>query len=209
MAAEFIYTANPSKVVPFLEKIRAAGKPDKVTLRTIESLGFRSTNDRALLPILKGLGFVDNSGVPTERWSRFRSKQDGGIALAEGIREHYAKLFNLYPDAYQKDNEALHSFFSSNTSLGEGALKFVIGTFKAVCSIATFDRQSTAFATPSLNAAAQPGLPAVIAHSQPVISSAPGLTVNINVQLTLLEKCDAVTFKEFCKAMREHLLNEK
>src|ERR1041384_8843176 len=50
MAAEFIYITNPAKIRPFLDKIRAAGKPEKVTLKTIESLGFKSNNDRALLP---------------------------------------------------------------------------------------------------------------------------------------------------------------
>jgi Family of unknown function (DUF5343) len=138
MSAEFIYTTNPSKIPAFLEKLRAAGKPEKVTLQTIASLGFKSTNDRALLPILKGLGFVDGSGVPTQRWAAFRSNHKA--AIGEGIREHYAKLFSLYPDAYQKDNEALHSFFSTHTSVGEGALRYMISTFKTLCSLAAFDQ---------------------------------------------------------------------
>ena len=86
MAAEFIYITNPAKIRPFLEKIRAAGKPEKVTLKTIESLGFKSINDRALLPIIKALGLVDGSGVPTARWGAFRSNYKA--ALAAGIREH-------------------------------------------------------------------------------------------------------------------------
>src|SRR5439155_1400252 len=62
MAAEFIYMTNPAKIAPFLHKIRAAGKPEKVTLKTIESLGFKSINDRPLLSIIKALGLVDGSG---------------------------------------------------------------------------------------------------------------------------------------------------
>jgi hypothetical protein len=205
MAAEFIYTTTPSKIPPFFEKLRAAGKPEKVTLKTIESLGFKSTNDRALLPILKGLGFVDGSGTPTQRWAAFRSNHK--VALAEGIREHYAKLFSLYPDAYQKDNEALHSFFSSHTSVGEVALKYMIGTFKTLCSLSAFDQQPSA-ASP-IAATTALGTPAAVAHSQPVVTSTPGWTVNINVQLTLPENADSKTFDEFFKAMKKSLLDEK
>src|SRR5438034_9261591 len=140
MPAEFVYITNPAKIRPFLEKLAAAGKPEKVNLKTVESLGFKSTNDRALLPILKALALVDGSGVPTPRWSVFRSKPK--TAVAAGIREHYSKLFALYPDAYQKDNEALHSFFSSHTTVSSGTLKFIISTFKTLCSFADFSDQT-------------------------------------------------------------------
>jgi hypothetical protein len=205
--AEFLYIQNPAKLGPFLDKIRSAGKPDKVSIKTIESLGFKSKNDRGLLPILKALGLVDGSGVPTERWSSFRSNSK--TALADGIREHYAKLFALYPDAYQKDTEALHSFFSSHTSVSANTLQFVIATFRRLCSLADFTQGSTSFVLPSVAAAGQVAAPAVIAHSQPVVSAAPGLTVNINVQLTLPENADATTFDEFFRAMRKHLIDEK
>ncbi len=208
MAAEFIYMTNPAKIRPFLEKIRAAGKPDKVTLQTIRSLGFKSNNDRALLPIIKALGLVDGSGAPTARWSSFRSNHKA--ALAAGIREHYAKLFALYPDAFQKDTEALNSFFSSHTSVSAGTLKFIISTFKTLCSLADFGPESTLIEVTSPAAATAPiGAPTIIAQSQPIVSAGPGLTVNINVQLTLPENADAKTFDQFFKAMREHLLNEK
>src|SRR5947207_4396833 len=177
MAAEFVYTPNPAKIRPFLEKIRGAGKPDKVTLKTIQSLGFKSNNDRALLPIIKALGLVDGSGVPTARWSAFRSNPKA--AVAAGIREHYAKLFALYPDAYQKDTEALNSFFSSHTSVSAGTLKFIISTFKTLCSHADFSEQSASVAVIPPVLAAHIGAPAIVAHSQPIVSAGPGLTVNI------------------------------
>ncbi len=208
MAAEFIYTTNPAKIRPFLEKIRGAGKPEKVTLKTIGSLGFKSNNDRALLPVIKALGLVDGSGVPTPRWSEFRSNSKG--ALAAGIRDHYAKLFALYPDAFQKDTEALNSFFSSHTSVSAGTLKFIISTFKTLCSLADFGLETasvSAMAPPS--GAGMAGTPAVVTHSKAIVSAGPGVTVNINVQLTLPKNADAKAFDEFFKAMRTHLLDGK
>jgi len=145
--------------------------------------------------------------VPTARWSAFRSNHKA--ALAAGIREHYAKLFALYPDAYQKDTEALNSFFSSHTSVSAGTLKFIISTFKTLCSHADFSEQSASVAVIPPALAAHIGAPVIVAHSQPIVSAGPGLTVNINVQLTLPENADATTFEQFFKAMRQHLLNEK
>lgn len=207
MGAEFVYITNPAKIPLFLDKIRAAGKPEKVTLKTIQSLGFKSINDRPLLTIIKAIGLVDGSGVPTARWSAFRSTPK--TAVAAGIREHYAKLFALYPDAYQKDTEALNSFFSSHTSVSAGTLRFIINTFKTLCSQADFSGVSASVPVTSQPLTAPIGTPTVVAASQPIISGGPGLTVNINIQLTLPENADATTFEQFFKAMRQHLLNEK
>lgn len=207
MASDFIYTAQPANIVPFLEKIRGAGVPEKITLKTIESFGFKTKNDRRLLPILKGLGLVNTSGVPTARWNQFRSKQTGGVALAQGVREHYASLFALYPDAHQKDSEALHSFFSSHTKVGEATLKLIVATFKAVCSRADFEKDAITDVDP----VATSDLGSGVAASVPIRvipARSSGLMVNLNIELTLPENSDAKTFDEFFKSMRKHLLED-
>jgi len=203
--AEFVYTPQPSSIPKFLTTIRGSGVPDKVTLKTIESFGFKSKNDRNLLPILKGLGLVDNSGVPTDRWRAFRSKQTGGVALADGIRGHYSRLFALYPDAYQKDTEALHSFFSSHTNLSDNTLKLVIATFRALCALADFEAESVTSPVPAQGTSPR----GEVGVATAVVTANPGYTININIQLTLPENADTKTFEEFFKAMRKNLLDEK
>ena len=63
---DFPYTPNPASLRRFFEKIPSTGVPDKVTLQVLNSLGFTSSNDRYILPVLKALKFVDGSGVPTQ-----------------------------------------------------------------------------------------------------------------------------------------------
>ena len=76
--------------------------------------------------------------------------------------------------------------------------------------MADFGPESTSIEVTSPAAAdAPPGAPAIVTHSRPIVYASPGVTVNINVQLTLPENADAKTFDQFFKAMREHLLNEK
>jgi hypothetical protein len=123
--ATYIYTTNPAKIRKSLETIQTAGVPPKLSYKLLASLGFKSKNDRALVSIMKAIGFASSTGEPTEKWKQYRNKSQAGAVLAEGLREHYAELFKTYPDAYLKDNEALHNFFSTQTTVGEAALKSV------------------------------------------------------------------------------------
>ena len=97
--AEFPYSANSSKLPAFLEKIQSASVPDKVTLKYIASLGFKSSSDRRISAILKDLEFTDFSGVPTERWGIYRDRGRAPGELAVAIRKTYANLFAVYPNA--------------------------------------------------------------------------------------------------------------
>jgi len=197
--ATYVYTSSTAKLSDFMKKIKTAGIPNKMTIKHLESMGFKSKNHRPFVPILEALGFT-SSNQPTERWKQYRGKP--GIALAEGIREYYSDLFQLYPNAYQKDAEALRNYFSSNTTVGEGALGFIVRTFQTLCELAEFsDDSGGAFVGDSANAAPKKS-PQVDA-----LSSTGGPVVNLNIQLTLPEGADAETFEQFFAAMRKHLFD--
>jgi hypothetical protein len=66
MATEFPYMVSNNKIGPILEKIRTAAKPSKFTNEFLKHVGFTSSNDRAIIPLLKKLGFLSDDGVPTE-----------------------------------------------------------------------------------------------------------------------------------------------
>jgi uncharacterized protein DUF5343 len=70
--ADFAYTTVPGKIPSLLNKIREVGIPPKVTVQWLKSIGFKSSNDSSLLGILKLIGFIDSSAVPTSRWSKYR-----------------------------------------------------------------------------------------------------------------------------------------
>ncbi|AIG98681.1 hypothetical protein AFULGI_00019300 [Archaeoglobus fulgidus DSM 8774] len=86
--AEFPYTTVPGKIKPFFQKIQEAGLPSKVTQKWINSIGFTSSNDPSIIPLLKKLGFIDRSGVPTELWARYRDKDLAPKVMAEGKAEN-------------------------------------------------------------------------------------------------------------------------
>jgi len=67
--ADFPYSPHAANVKRFLDHVQKAGVPEKVTLNYLKKVGFKSSNDRYILGILKFLGFVDASGTPTKTWS--------------------------------------------------------------------------------------------------------------------------------------------
>ena len=66
--ADFPYMPNPSTIKRFLDHIQKAGVPEKVTSRYLVQVGFKSTNDRPLIGILKSIGFLAPDGTPTSAW---------------------------------------------------------------------------------------------------------------------------------------------
>jgi hypothetical protein len=58
MPADFPYMTNPASLRRFLEKVQSLGVPTKVTIPYLQSLGFKSTNDRPIIPALKFLEVI-------------------------------------------------------------------------------------------------------------------------------------------------------
>jgi hypothetical protein len=132
------YTTNPARIAKFLQLVQTAKVPPKVTYNYLASVGFTSSNDRALIPIIKFIGFIDASHITTKSWQMYRDQKNAKWILAQAIKKGYSDLFSLYDDAYQKDDATLESFFSSKTSVGKSTIRYMMMTFKALCKLADF-----------------------------------------------------------------------
>ena len=121
-------------------------------------------------------------GEPNDRWQRYRNKEIAGRVLAEGIREHYADLFLLYPDAHNKDNEALRNFFSTHTKVGENTLNYIVLTFKTICDLAELSINEEEYKNGKSISEEDTQTLTNIIHSEKL---GHGYTLNINIQLTL------------------------
>lgn len=198
--AAYIYTTNPAKIREFLQTIQTAGVPDKLTLQQLSSLGFKSDNDKPLLRIMKAIGFVSSTGVPTDRWQSYRDKQVAGSVLAEGIKEHYEELFKTYPDAHVKDVEALRNFFSTSTKVSVRTLGLMRRTFRTLCELADFGAPSVREEVSRID-------PSQRLESTMVRKERPGYTININIQLALPSDAKKETFDAFFESMKKNLID--
>jgi hypothetical protein len=90
----------------FMNAIRAAKAPERVNNKFLTQLDFTSSNDRLFIGVLKGLGFIDESGVPTKRYYSFLDQAESGKILAEAVREAYDDLFAVNKKAQDLSVEA-------------------------------------------------------------------------------------------------------
>jgi len=200
--AGFPYTQAPGRLKSFFSKIPQLGTPGAVDKKWLSSIGMQATNDPTIISVLRFIGFVDQSNKPTERWRDYKSR--AGKALAEGILEGYAELFHTYTDAHRRSDEELRAFFSTKTTAGAQVVSKTLTTFKTLCELADF--QGVSVAGPPVQSEQLtldgPGAPTEI-----IKELGPGVTININLQLTLPDTTDESVYDRLFAAMKKHLLS--
>lgn len=120
--------------------------------------------------------------------------------MANALKKAYADLFELYPDAPEKDFGPLRDFFSGTTDAGEAVLKLTVDTFKTLCSFADFE------AVPSKPPAEEEEKKKLREVRKGLAEAPAGLTINLNIQLTLPVTENTKVYDAIFKSLKENLL---
>lgn len=199
----------------FLSHIRTATVPAKVNGVYLKAASFRNSNDSALVTIFKLLGFIDQSGIPTDLWKQYRGDEaHAQIVLGKAIKNAYKGLFEFYPDAPSRPDALIGNWIRANTNYGDDSVARAIRTFRALCGEATFEDDIEADTEES---GKEPGElmqspPEAVAAAQPVGGSPPrhiqrpGITINVELQIPPTD--DPKIYDNFFAAMRKHLFYE-
>lgn len=200
----FPYVLGTGKLTEFLKKIPDIGVPEKFVLKNLKSLGYTSSNDERFIPAIKFIGLLNPAGQPTELWTEARAHL--GRAIAKGVRAGYADLFQQYPKAHQKDDEALRTYFSVHSGTGKEAVTRMVQTFKALCSIADFDGSvAEPAAVRKTPEQAKPADGGKEANSVIRTESSSAPSVSINIQLQLPPDPTGEIYDKFFASMAKHL----
>jgi len=122
-----------------LSQIRRAAVPPKFTYEFLKGLGFPSSNDRPIIPLMKALGLLDEQGVPRDRYRQFKDESQWQRVLAEGIREAYADVYAVDEKAHRLPAAQVNGIFARLSDKGEAATAKMAMTFRAVAKLADFD----------------------------------------------------------------------
>jgi hypothetical protein len=202
-----------SNAIPrYLDSIRKAGVPAKVDATYLKSIGFKNSNDLALIPLFRALGFLDPGGQPTTIYREYRGANAEGAkrVLGQAVRTCYAGLFDVYPDAHRKDDEALTNWLRANTDKGEATQARALRTFKALRDAASFDEAALVSADipPNDSVVVNGGTPNGAGALQHVRShTAPDVTINITLQVAATN--DASIYDKFFASMKRHLFPDE
>jgi hypothetical protein len=89
--------------------------------------------------VLKELGFLNESGVPTEFYDRLRDPNDWKYVLGERMRDLYADLFAIDASVQTAPEAEIKGAISRVTGKDDETVKRYYATFKTLASLAKFE----------------------------------------------------------------------
>jgi hypothetical protein len=193
------------------ERIRGGQAPDKFSREFLRDLGFKSSNHHAVIPLLKGLGFLTPDGTPTPRYKEFLDKTKSGKVLAEALSEAYGDIFVLKRNPTKADKNQIAGKFKSTYNLSDIQADRSAATFLALLSLA----DEKTLQTDKINSTTALALDEIAKNTPeapekmqaPPFSKATGMELHYNIQIHLPATKDIEVYNSIFKALRVHLLD--
>lgn len=141
MALTDAYLVKTGNVEDFFNAIQSGQAPERFTQKFLEQLGFKSTNDRLYIKLLKELEFLDAAGVPQQRYFDFLDQSQSRAILAEAITEAYSDLYTLNRNAHELSDTDVQNKLRSLTrgKRSDTVIRNSARTFKALSDYADWE----------------------------------------------------------------------
>ena len=136
---KYPYTSSPGDLKRLLKLITAKPKPPKLVTSTANTWGIKNTGVGTTIRVLKEIGLIDSSGVPTADYVTYMTPGIGGSALGQKIKERYKELFDHQTEPQNATNDELKNFFNIHSGGSEKTIEYQMRTFKALVEFASFD----------------------------------------------------------------------
>lgn len=215
MALMTSYLLKTSSLSDFFNAIQSAKAPERFSQKFLKDLDFKSSNDRLLVRVLKGLNFIDESGVPQQVYFDFLDQTNSGRVLAEAIEEAYSDLFDLRRDAQNMDPAEVKGKFKSLTQgqKSDNVINNMTATFLALCEQADWSKPESpakpALQKPSVSEDT-PDPDEENSDEIPPKKEFQGvqekLQLHYNIQLILPNSRDQAVFDALFTSLKKHLL---
>jgi hypothetical protein len=212
MALTTAYLVTTKNLESFLNALRTAKAPEKLTGKFLKNLEFTSSNDTLFIGILKGLGFVDDSGTPTNRYFQFLDQTQSGAVLAEAIREAYDDLFAINTQAQDLSQDEIKNKLRTLTQgqKSEKVISLMAATFKALVGLADWKapaaNKEIAPPAASENQDTKADLIKTMQADSDLKSKiSVGSELHYNIQIHLPESRDPAVFDAIFQSLRKHL----
>ena len=181
--------------------------PATFTQAHLKGIGFRSSNDRALIPLLKTLGFLASDGTPTERYRAYRDRSRSEKVMGEAVLEAYQDLFTINETPTSADQAAIRGKFKSAHNCSDNVAALQTRTFYALLDLADLHAARASVSAPTPGDIEQE----VTVDEQPPTSPTPppkpsSLRLRYNIEVHLPPSKDVEVYNAIFKALREHLL---
>ncbi|KAB2807466.1 hypothetical protein F9L07_25795 [Pimelobacter simplex] len=123
------YLPSTKNLDAIFDKIIGGVAPEKFTVEHLKALGFSSSNDRAIIPLLKDLGFLTPDGAPTPRYHAYRDRSKSKAVMAEALRDGYSDVFHVNEKPTAGDRPAIEGLFKSKLNSSDRVAQVQAMTF--------------------------------------------------------------------------------
>ena len=192
MALTTSYLTSTKNFEGIMNSILGARAPERFTNKFLEDLGYKSSNDRLIMGVLKALGLLTDAGEPTQRYYDFLDQSQSKKIIAIGIQEAYEDLFNLNKEAQKLSQEEVKNKLRTLTQgqKGDKVIESMARTFRVLCDYADCVPEKT--------------------HSSDVKSNssshAAQLGLHYNIQIHLPETTNMAVYDAIFQSLKKHLL---
>jgi hypothetical protein len=211
MALTNTYVQVYGQLGDVFQHLAQAQAPEKFTVQYLKDLGFASTNFRAVVPLLKALGFLSDDGAPTSRYHEFRNTALSKQVMAAALRDAYGDLFTIRANPAAADRKLIEGKFRSTHNASPNTAKLMASTFYALLEMADLSLApppNKEDDKPEKEPEGEPETPRP-RKSDPAADISPsshGPTFHYNIEIHLPATKDVEVFNAIFKSLREHLL---
>ena len=211
MALITSYLVTTKNVEAFFNSLITAKAPDAFTQKFLLNLEFKSTNDRLYIGLLKGLGFLDATGIPTERYFKFLDQSQSKQILAEAVREAYSDLFDVSIKANELSPEDVKNKLRTLTQgkYSETVLSMMANTFRALVDYAEWaDKKEKTEKKSEMKKEEQKNemTPKDALDTTPEKGNFKKAELHYNIQIHLPESRDSAMYDALFESLKKHLL---
>ncbi len=199
-------TGSFTKIPQYFDTLLTAKAPDKFTVKFMEDLGYKSSNDRQFVNVLKSIGFLDDSGTPTDRYFKFLDQSCAKQMVAAGIREAYADLFALNINANTLSKEEIIGKFKTLTSGSKenATLGHMASTFLNLCAYADWNTPTSISKEPPMPDGEQVDPPSVKSEPKGEMKLK-GFDLNYDIHIHLPATRDQAVYDALFASLAKHL----
>jgi hypothetical protein len=136
------YVLPVNRIPDLFRKIQDGQAPERFTTQLLKDAGFKSTNDRAFIPLLKAIGFLTADGKQTQRYLEYRDHSRSKQVMGEALKDAYQDIFLIkeYPTA--SDKTSVEGKFKSYHNVSDNLAVLMTKTFFGLLSLADLSAKS-------------------------------------------------------------------
>jgi hypothetical protein len=215
MALTPSYLITTKNLESFLNSLITAKAPETFTQKFLESLEFKSTNDRLYIGLLKGLGFLDANAVPTETYFNFLDQSQSKQVLASAITVAYGDLFAVNTKAYELSQQEVKNKLRTLTQgkISDKVLHLMANTFIALTNYAEWSTATKKVVSNKEKGNSQKNesvKDTIIPPQEDIDEEGVGgklrrTELHYNIQIHLPESRDASVYDALFKSLKRHL----